>query len=96
MERSEELDFFRPNRQSPVAILLILSRLFRFLFRQFWPVLLVFVLRPKRTTLYSLVWVAVILSLVSSVNSILSYFYSFSTCPKGSSSWKKAGSGARG
>ena len=77
MERSEELDFFRPNRQSPVAILLILSRLFRFLFRQFWPVLLVFVLRPKRTTLYSLVWVAVILSLVSSVNSILSYFYSF-------------------
>jgi len=77
MTRPEEYDFFRPNRQSPVAIFLILTRLFRFLFRQFWPVLLVFLFRPKRTTLYGLVWVAVVLSLVSSVNSILSYFYSF-------------------
>lgn len=77
MPKPEDHVFYRPNRQSPVAILLILSRLFRFLFRQFWPVLLVFFFRPKRAMLYSLIWVAVVLSLVSSINSILAYFYSF-------------------
>lgn len=77
MPSPEQADFLRPNRQSPVAIILILLRLFRFLFRQFWPVLLVVVLRPRRTTLYGLVWVGILLSLISSVNSILSYYFSF-------------------
>ena len=75
MKEHEETAFSLPNRQSPVAILLILFRLFRFLFRQFWPVLLVFLIRPKPATLYGLFWIGVLLSIISSVNSILSYFY---------------------
>jgi len=76
MREPEESVYFRPNRQSPVAILLILLRLFRFLFRQFWPVFLVFIFRPKRATLYGMIWIGVVLALFSAVNSILSYFYS--------------------
>lgn len=76
MTHPDEIDFSLPNRQSPVAILLILFRLFRFLFRQFWPVLLVFFIQPKRATLFGLIWLGVILAFLSTVNSIFSYFYS--------------------
>ena len=76
MTQPEGIDFSRPNRQSPVAILLILISLFRFLFRQFWPVLLVFFFQPKRAALFGLIWLGAVLALISAVNSILSYFYS--------------------
>jgi putative membrane protein len=77
MTQPEPVDFSRPSRQSPAAIPLILTRLFRTLIRQFWPVLLVFIFRPQRETLYGIIWIAAILALVSSINSIVSYFFSW-------------------
>lgn len=76
MNQPESLDFSQPGRQSPVAILLILSRFLRFLFRQFWPVLLVFFLRPGRLTLMWAVWAALAISVLSALNSLLSYYFS--------------------
>lgn len=76
MKQPENPDFSQPRRQSPVAILLILSRFLRFLFRQFWPVLLVVVLRPGRLTLVWAVWAALAISVLSALNSLLSYYFS--------------------
>lgn len=76
MKQPESPDFSQPARQSPVAILLILSRFLRFLFRQFWPVLLVLFLRPGRLTLMWAVWAALVLSVLSAINSLLSYYFS--------------------
>lgn len=70
-----DLDNLRQaQRQSPVAILVILQKLFRTLIRSAWPLLVVYFINPeKRFELYlALIGIAVVF--ISSVSSLISYF----------------------
>ena len=63
-----------PNRQSPVAILLILLRFFRVLLRQAWPILLILFFNPSR--MEDAFWTKVIIGVASltALGSIVAYF----------------------
>lgn len=67
-------NLFEPQRQSIVAILLILLKYIRMMVRQFWPVLLILLLNRKGEFQ---IWVGisiVMLALVSLAGSIVAYF----------------------
>ena len=67
--------YFQPCRQSPVAILLILARLFRSLIGQFWPVLILLLLRRRSANSSQMwVWVGIGITIISVVRSLLTYF----------------------
>ena len=67
--------YFQPSRQSPVAILLILARLIRTLVGQFWPILILILLRRRTAGNNQFwVWVGIALTLLSVVRSLLMYF----------------------
>jgi len=74
VKRNETNDWASPKRQSPVAIVLILFRVIKMLFKQAWPILLLFIFNQKNKTdnTYSLAFTA--LGVLSSVMSIISYF----------------------
>jgi putative membrane protein len=74
MKKSDSVDsFYTPNRQSPVALLLILVKLFQRIFRQGWPILLVLFLNPQRGS-YTIAFMIIGIAVFSAVNSLLSYF----------------------
>lgn len=69
-----EVNLYERNRQSPVAIILILVRLIVRLTKQFWPILLVFLFRRGNYEGYWLNNVVIVLGLGSAIISIISYF----------------------
>ena len=73
--KKNDLSFLeKPQRQSLVAIFLILLRLFRVIVGQAWPLLLVIFLNPSKSKdSYFAMWVIGI-SILSAVLSIISYF----------------------
>ena len=67
--------YFQPNRQSPVAILLILARLIRSLIGQFWPLLLLLLLRRRSANSSQFwVWVGIGITILSVIRSLVTYF----------------------
>ncbi|MEO1438704.1 MAG: PH domain-containing protein, partial [Bacteroidota bacterium] len=69
------LGFLRtPNRQSRVAMLLILLRLFRTIIRQAWPILLVILINPSRDSSNWITWAIIGIASLSAILSIISYF----------------------
>lgn len=67
--------YFQPSRQSPVAILLILARLIRSLIGQFWPILLLLLLRrPSANSSQFWVWAGIAITIISVVRSLVTYF----------------------
>ena len=67
--------YFQPNRQSPVAILLILARLIRSLIGQFWPLLLLLLLRRRSANSSQFwVWVGIAITILSVIRSLVTYF----------------------
>ena len=63
-----------PVRQSPIAIVLILFRFARLIVRQLWPIFVVFIFNPSKT---SDSWITIALSIIGSASallSIISYF----------------------
>ncbi|MBK9488599.1 MAG: PH domain-containing protein [Haliscomenobacter sp.] len=66
---------FSPAASLPVAILLILARLFRSLIGQFWPVLILLLLRRRSANSSQMwVWVGIGITIISVVRSLLTYF----------------------
>lgn len=63
-----------PNRQSPVAVLLILLRFFKVILRQIWPVFLILFFNPAR--IQDAFWTKIIIGVASltALSSIISYF----------------------
>ncbi|MEM6724227.1 MAG: PH domain-containing protein, partial [Bacteroidota bacterium] len=74
-QSNDSLEFLRtPNRQSQVAMLLILLRLFRTIIRQAWPILLVLLINPSRNSNNWIAWVVIGIASLSAILSIISYF----------------------
>lgn len=74
MKKSEPFSLFTPQRQSIVAILIILIKFVRSMARQFWPILLVIFFNPKgNKDLYFGIFIAA-LGFVSLAGSVISYF----------------------
>ncbi len=69
-----EVNLYEPNRQSPVAIIVILFQLVQRLIRQFWPILLVMFLGRGGYENYWLNNVVIVFGLGSTLTSIISYF----------------------
>jgi putative membrane protein len=67
-------DLFAPQRQSIVAIILILMKYVRMMFRQFWPVLLVLLVNRKGNIETWLGFLFGGIALISLTGSILAYF----------------------
>ncbi|HFA52024.1 MAG TPA: hypothetical protein ENJ95_23655 [Bacteroidetes bacterium] len=66
--------FEQPTRQSIIAILFILGRIFRILLRQLWVLILVFVFNPKKQAFSSFTIGIIGLAAVGAVASVISYF----------------------
>lgn len=74
-QRSEHLEFLStPNRQSPVAIILILLKFVQIIIKQAWPVLLVFLIRPGGSDDSWLAWLTIGIAGLSAILSIIAYF----------------------
>ena len=72
--RKNDQVFFTPQRQPPIAILVILVKFLRNLVRQLWPLLLVLVLnRGSQIEMYIGI-LALALSVISGLGSVLAYF----------------------
>ncbi|MEO1627199.1 MAG: PH domain-containing protein [Bacteroidota bacterium] len=69
--------FYQPQRQSPVAILLILFRLLKALLRQAWPLAVVLFINPKSGFWAYIIYFAIVAAVGTAVLSILSYFKFF-------------------
>lgn len=63
-----------PTRQSPAALLLILSRFVRLMLRQLWPFLLILLLNPKGRSAENFTLIILALGGVSALASMFSYF----------------------
>lgn len=74
MKRNEEIDLFVPQRQSIAAILIILLKFGKQMIRQFWPILLIFLFNRKGSKDLIFGIIISVLSLVSLLGSIISYF----------------------
>ena len=78
MKKSAKMiDFKEAQRQSPVAILLILYKVFRIVLRQSLPIIVVVLLNPKsgRIDFWGLLFMG--LATISAISSIMSYFRFF-------------------
>jgi putative membrane protein len=65
---------FQPSRQSPVALLLILTQLIRRVIRQLWPILLILLFNRQGNFFTRLGIFAAILTGFSAITSIITYF----------------------
>ncbi|MEM1217524.1 MAG: PH domain-containing protein [Bacteroidota bacterium] len=74
MSLTETRLFSLPTRQSPVAIILILLRLVRTLFRQLWPLLLVLLFNPRGEVGGYITPFIIGIAAISALRSIISYF----------------------
>ncbi len=72
--KKSEFDFSQPLRQSPVAILIIIYKTIKIIFRQIWPLILILLL-GKSGNKQSMVFLTLIgVSLLSLIISIIGYF----------------------
>ncbi|HHM21324.1 MAG TPA: PH domain-containing protein, partial [Bacteroidetes bacterium] len=69
--------FEQPARQSSIAILFILGRVFRVLLRQFWILILVLLFNPKKKVFTSFTLGLLGLAALGALTSIISYFRTF-------------------
>ncbi|MEM9918455.1 MAG: PH domain-containing protein [Bacteroidota bacterium] len=69
-----KMTFDIPQRQSPVAILLILSKFFSVLLRQAWPLAVVFFFNSKSNFWNYAIYFGILAAFVTAVLSIISYF----------------------
>ncbi|MEM6319181.1 MAG: PH domain-containing protein [Bacteroidota bacterium] len=76
-------DFSLPNRQSPIAVFLIVQKLIQQLIRQFWPILLIYILnnldfqaKSNDSTIFDSYFTNVLFFIagLSTIGSIISYF----------------------
>ncbi len=74
MSLTENKLFSIPTRQSPVAIILILIKLVRTLFRQLWPLLLVLLFNPRGEVGGYITPFIIGIAAISAIRSIISYF----------------------
>ncbi len=75
MERKSSFDFFTPQRQSYVAILIIVLEMFRKIIRQIWPVVLVLFINTGRGSMGDrFILLLSAIGLVSGILSIISFF----------------------
>ena len=79
MTRRNDFSLFEPNRQSIFAIIFILIKFVKIFFRQFWPILLVFLLGNKGSSkgMYFLYGIGgiTILSLIYSLIAFFKYYF---------------------
>lgn len=68
------LQFEQPRRQSSIAILFILGRVFRILLRQLWVVILVIIFNPKKKVFTGFTLGLLVIAAIGSITSIISYF----------------------
>jgi putative membrane protein len=66
--------FEQPTRQSSIAILFILGKVFRILFRQLWVLILVVLFNPKKRVFTGFTIGLLVLAAVGAITSIISYF----------------------
>lgn len=69
--------FEQPTRQSTIAILFILGKVFRILLRQLWVVLLIVLFNPKKKIFTGFTVGLIGIAAVGSLTSIISYFRTF-------------------
>ena len=69
--------FEQPTRQSSIAILFILGKVLRLLFRQLWVLLLVFFFNPKKKVFTGFTIGIIGISAIGAVTSIISYFRTY-------------------
>lgn len=74
MKKSDTIDFSVPQRQSYVAILLIILKTYRVVFRQILPFAIVGLIGGKASIGDNLVYILIAIALVSMVHSIISFF----------------------
>ena len=73
--KKSEMDFLSsPNRQSKVAILIILLKFFRIIVRQGWPLILVFLINPSGPRNSYISYIVIAVAFLSTIISIISYF----------------------
>ena len=66
-----------PSKQSPLAILLFVTRFGKNLLRQFWPLILIFFFNPGNRNELSFLIGIIVLSFISMLASVLAYFKFF-------------------
>jgi putative membrane protein len=71
---TETTPFSRPTRQSTIAIVFILGKIFRILVRQLWAVILIVLFNPKKQVFNSITLFILALAAVGAVISIISWF----------------------
>ena len=69
--------FEQPTRQSSIAILFILGKVFRILFRQLWVLLLVFFFNPKKKVFTGFTLGLLGIAALGAITSIVSYFRTY-------------------
>ncbi|MEO1261235.1 MAG: PH domain-containing protein [Bacteroidota bacterium] len=69
--------FEQPTRQSTIAILFILGKIFRILLKQFWILILVFFFNPKKKVFTSFTLGLLVLAGLGAITSIISYFRTY-------------------
>jgi len=76
MKKNSTLDYLAtPNRQSPVAILLVLLKFVRIIIRQAWPFLLIIIIRgPAKNQDNFYLWLSIGIGGASAILSIIAYF----------------------
>jgi putative membrane protein len=74
MRKSESINLFIPQRQSKIAVVLILYRFIKLLIRQLWPLLLIIFLNPKEKIQILIGGAVIVISTVTLLMSLLSYF----------------------
>lgn len=78
MSQNSKIDFTIPSRQSPVAILLVISKAFFNIIKQLWPILLLFYFGKNSSGFHSYILYFVIgASVISAIYSILNYFRTY-------------------
>jgi putative membrane protein len=69
------MNFDTPQRQSPVAILLVVSKAFFNIIKQLWPVLLLFYLGKSSSNFNNyIIYGVIVISIISAIYSIINYF----------------------
>lgn len=73
MIQNNSLPLNEPQRQSPVAILIIFQRLFRTMIRAIWPLFIFYFINPEKTFEYYITIIGIGVIFLSSIRSFISY-----------------------
>ncbi len=68
------MDFGIPHRQSYVAILMIIWKTYKIVFKTIWPILVLYLLRGSTAKMSGFIWFLIVFSLIAMIFSIVSFF----------------------